>query len=323
MPKISVIIATFNRPHLLPRAVESARRAGTDVEVIVVDDASAEETAEMCRALDGINYIRVERNQRLGGARNVGILASSGEFITFLDDDDVRLPGSLDLQAAALEAAPEAGLVYGQTLIGDQDCAPTGHVYPNPCPRGDAFWELLESNFIGCPAALFRRSCLYRVGLPGSDIPGIEDWDLWVRIAELYPVAAVEQPVVIYRRATPESGQFTSYASEMMRRITRAHRERWMTLPRAAQAPAARRRAVRRRFSRNMATHLVWETGRALKRRNLKAACKSLLAALVMHPFGLAYRAVHPSNLRFIAARGAGLWRANSGVKDADLHITG
>jgi hypothetical protein len=309
MPRVSIIIATHNRPHLLPRAVESARKAGRDVEIIVVDDASAEETSEACRSMRGIRYVRVERNQKLGGARNLGILASSGEFITFLDDDDVRLPGSLDVQVEALASAPEAGLVYGQALLGDQDCVPTGCIYPNPCPRGDLFWELLERNFIACPSAVFRRSCLYRIGLPGTTIPGIEDWDLWIRIAELYPFIAVEQPVAIYRKATSDSGQFTSDAAVMARRIADAHRERWLTLPRALNAPAAKRRSVRRGFSRNMANHLIWEAGSSLKRGSFLAARNNLLTALGLHPFGVAYRLTRPSNFRFILARGFGFRR--------------
>jgi hypothetical protein len=305
MPKVSVIIATRNRAHMLPRAVESARRAGGDVEVVVVDDASTDGTPEVCRELAGVRCVRAERPQRLGGARNLGIFASTGEFVAFLDDDDRRLPGSLDLQAAALDSAPEAGLVYGQTILGDQDCRPTGGLYPNPCPQGDVFWELLERNFIGCPSAVFRRSCLYRVGLPGVTIHGIEDWDLWVRIAELYPVIAVEQPVAVYRKATPASGQFTSDAAAMVGRITEAHRDRWMTLPRALDAPAAKRRAARRQFSRNMATHLVWEAGRCLGHREFSAAGANLLAAVRLHPAGLAHRATRPSNFRFVLSRAA------------------
>src|SRR5258708_760698 len=109
MPSASIVIPTYNRPQLLRSAVESARAAGTDVEIIVVDDASTDETASVCRELSDIKYIRLERNQGVAGARNVGILASSSEFIAFLDDDDLRLPGSLDLQTAALAAAPEPG----------------------------------------------------------------------------------------------------------------------------------------------------------------------------------------------------------------------
>jgi glycosyltransferase involved in cell wall biosynthesis len=312
MPRVSVIIATHNRPHLLPRAVESARRAGGDVEVVVVDDASDERTREACRGLSGVRCVRVERNQKLGGARNVGLLASAGEFVTFLDDDDARLPGSLDAQAEVLASAPDAGLVYGQTMLGDRDCVPTGEVYPSPCPQGDIFWALLERNFIGCPAAMFRRSCLYRVGLPASDLPGIEDWDLWVRIAELYPVVALERPVVVYRRGTPVSGQYTSDAASMARRITEAHRERWMKLPRALAATAERRRAARREFSRYMAGHLVWETFRAVKHRDPRAALRNMLAALTLHPAGVAHRATRPSNFRFVLSRVGLLDRAAS-----------
>mgnify|MGYP003576604340 CR=1 FL=1 len=172
IPRVSIIIATHNRPHLLPRAVRSAQAAGTGVEVIVVDDASEEATARVCRELGGVRYLRVERNQRLGGARNVGIVASRAEFITFLDDDDERLPGSLDAQVEALEAAPEIGFVYGQAWLADQSGERSGEFYPNPCPRGDIFWELLENNFIPCPAPVFRKSCLLRMGMPSDALPG-------------------------------------------------------------------------------------------------------------------------------------------------------
>src|SRR3954463_7247834 len=144
MPSVSVIIPTYSRPELLPRAIDSARAAGTDVEIIVVDDASTDTTAKVCRALAGINYIRLERNQGVAGARNVGLLASTAKYIAFLDDDDLRLPGSLDQQVAALEANPEAGFVCGAMIMADQNYNPTGEVIRSRHPSGDAFWELLE-----------------------------------------------------------------------------------------------------------------------------------------------------------------------------------
>ena len=312
MSTVSLIIATHNRSRLLSRAVESARMAGDDVEIVIVDDASDPETAEVCRAFPDVRYLRVERNQQLGGARNLGILASSGEFITFLDDDDVRLPDSLSAQVAALKSAPEAALVYGQTLLGDQDCVPTGFVYPSPCPQGDVFWELLERNFISCPSAVFRRSSLFKIGLPTTSLPGIEDWDLWIRLAELFPVLAVEHPVAIYRRASPGSGQFTSEAAAMVRRITAAHRDRWLQLPRAANASNAQRRKTRRAFSTNMANHLIWETGRSLKEKQFLAAQKNIRTALGLHPLAFAQRVMSPSSFRFLYARSVGRWMGNN-----------
>lgn len=313
MKKLSVIIATRNRPRVLPRAVESARRAGAEVEIVVVDDASTEETQEVCRHLSGINYVRAERRQGLGGARNLGIVASEGEYLSFLDDDDVRLPGSLDLQLEALESAPEAGFVYGQASVGDQDCVPTGEVYPRHCPRGDVFWELLAQNFVPCPSVIFRRSCLYRVGLLDDQSPVIEDWDLWVRIAELYPVIALERPVVVWRRSTPTSGQLTSQPVEMVRHSTRHFQRRWLTLPRATNAPARVRREAKRQFSINMSKHLMWQAACSLKEGQVSSARQNALAALCLHPLGVARAAASASTFRFLFAKVSGKSRGAAG----------
>jgi glycosyltransferase involved in cell wall biosynthesis len=141
MAKVSLIITTFNRPHLLPRAVESAQRAGQDVEVIVVDDASEDETANVCRTLAGIKYIRLDRNQGVAGARNIGLLECTGDYIAFLDDDDLRLPGSLDHQLALLEDAVEAGFVASAVQLADQESVPTGEVAMPRASSGDLFWQ--------------------------------------------------------------------------------------------------------------------------------------------------------------------------------------
>jgi glycosyltransferase involved in cell wall biosynthesis len=161
MPSVSIIIPTFNRPQLLPRAVESARAPGTDVEIIVVDDASQDETAAVCSQLVGIKYIRLERNQGVAGARNLEILASTAEFVAFLDDDDLRLPGSLDLQITKLAADDRVGFVCGAMLIADQNYRPTGEVSSPPTGAQDAFWQLLELDFPLMPlSVVIRKQCM-------------------------------------------------------------------------------------------------------------------------------------------------------------------
>lgn len=261
MPRASIIIATHNRPHLLPRAVQSAQAAGTDIEVIVADDASSPETQAVCRDLPGIRYLRIERNLGLGGARNVGIVASTGEYLAFLDDDDVRLPGSLDTQIALLEKNSQVGLVYGQALIRTGDGKQAGE-YPQKCLQGDVFWQLVTQNFIPCGGAVFRRSCLSRVGLLNDGIRGIEDWDLWIRIAELYEVVALPSPVFVWRKGEAGSGQLTSRADQMTSLSMRQFRE-WMKLPRALNASTQKRYGVRRKFCKNLAAHLLVESLRA------------------------------------------------------------
>lgn len=306
MPTASVIITTHNRPHLLPNAIKSAKAAGKDVEVVVVDDASTDETADVCRNVSDIRYVRVERNQKVAAARNVGVLVSRGEYITFLDDDDVRLAGSLDLQLAALASVPKAGLIYGQALVADQQNIATGDYNPKRCPQGDVFWELLGRNFIPCGTALFRRSCLFRAGLLDQSVPGIDDWDLWVRISALYEVMALEQPVILWRRSTPVSGQGTSRANELVAMSTRHFQKKWLKLVRAAEAPAKKRRVVWQEFSRNMAAHLALETARAFKYGNFLCAPKNLMAALSLHPWGSMRLAASPSTFVFLRAAARG-----------------
>lgn len=305
MPRVSVIITTHNRPRLLPRAVESARGAASDVEIIVVDDASTDETAEVCRALRGVRYVRAERNQGVAGARNLGLLASTCEFVNFLDDDDVRLPGTLDEQAEVLESTPDAGLVYGQAHMGDQDCAPTGSFYPEHCLRGDVFWELLERNFMPCGSVLFRKSCFGRVGLLDRNVAGIDDWDMWVRIAELYPVTAVERPVIIWRQSTADSGQGSSHSADLIALAARQLRRNWLRLPRARSAPAERRRLSWRGFSDNLSEHVMWETTVSLMRGDWRLARKGFAVALRLHPSSLlwtAWKWARFSTLRLLAS---------------------
>jgi glycosyltransferase involved in cell wall biosynthesis len=292
-PKASIIIATHNRPHLLPRAVESARAAGSNVEIVVVDDASSDETAEVCKHLSGINYVRVDRNQRVAGARNIGLVASHGEYLSFLDDDDARLADSLDVQIEALEREPRAGLIYGRAIFANQDGTPGTQSYPTECPAGDVFWKLLSRNFIPCGSTVFRRSCLVRVGLLDDSIPGLDDWDLWIRIAEIYPVLSAETAIALWRKSTPASGQGTSEAADLASMSVQKFRNCWIKLPRAAGAARKIRRDAWREFSENMAEHLIWESARALRSGEWRRPLKNLSILTWLHPLTIGRIAEH------------------------------
>jgi glycosyltransferase involved in cell wall biosynthesis len=300
MPRVSVIIPTHERPQLLARAVASARAAGTDVEVIVVDDASTDETAEVCRGLPDINYVRVERNQGVAGARNVGILVSTAKYIAFLDDDDLRLPGSLDLQVEALEAQPEAGFACGAMLMADQDCRPNGEVVHPRHSGGDAFWELLELDFPVMPlCTVIRKDCFLRAGLLNRRLSGIDDWDIFTRIAELYPVLVLQEPVGIYRQPTPSSGQGSSARAAQLRRAAR-HQLSLLRLPRAAAAPLKKRRMIRKKMMTRISENLIWTAlTQHLPRGKVGPAYANISVALRLYPLS----AVRPGAYKHMAKK--------------------
>jgi hypothetical protein len=283
MPPATIIITTHNRPDQLPRAIASALAAARDVEIVVVDDASSDATASLCRRTPAIKYVRVLRTPGGAGARNVGLVASRGEFISFLDDDDVRLPNSLDHQIELLSQSPPAAFCYAPAIAADEG-GRQSLPFPADCPQGDIFWELLTRNFIPCGSVVFRRSCLSRVGLLNDRLSRIDDWDLWVRMAEIFPVASSTSPAIIWRQATPTSSQGSSQTIELISMGARQFREGWSRLPRFANAGRRRRQAAWRAFSGNVAEHLTWETVRGIVELQPRLTVSSARVLLRLHP---------------------------------------
>ena len=247
MALTSIIIPTHDRPQMLQRAVESARLAGSEIEIVVVDDGSEDDTSAVCRSFRDITLVRLETRRGVGHARVAGIAASSGTYISLLDDDDARLPGSIDRQLAILERNPNAALVYGQSYRATQSLAiDRRQVFPRLCPDGDVYWPLMGGNFIPSCSVLVRRSAIDAVGgLRGEAAPA-DDWDLWLRITERYPVAALPEPVSVYRQPTLWSKQGSSRMGDSLLSPIRRVHERCAESPRARSDPRAFRHASRR-----------------------------------------------------------------------------
>lgn len=138
-----------------------------------------------------------------------------------------------------------------------------------------------------------------------KSVPGVDDWDLWIRIASLYQVMAVAQPIMVWRKSTPISGQGTSHADEMATLSTDLFHQKWLKLNRVAEAPAWKRRQIKRQFSRNMASHLVFATARALVAGHFRGVQKNVLAALRLHPYA-SVRATATYTLRFLSGSARG-----------------
>ena len=295
MTKVSIIIPTHNRADWLPGAIESAKLGcAADAEIIVVDDASSDATPKVCADIKGIRYERLDQNVGLARARNAGIRISTGEYLAFLDDDDRRLPGSLDLQIRALDESPESALVYGPVIWGDPEtCEPTGVIDPPECPTGDVFWRLIEGNFIHVPSVVARKELVEKVGLFDTTVPGVEDWLLWLCLAAEHPVAAVSDPVAVYRMYNQSSGQLSSSRARMCTVSARVQ-QKALSFPRAQEVTAATRAKIRQRFLDVVSGMLVDEAATTFARSEYRLVIKDLFAAARLNP----WKVVRPYTLR-------------------------
>ena len=285
MPSVSVVITTYNRARLLPHAIESAQNAGSDLEVIVFDDCSTDDTPQVCAKIPGIRYVQLSANGGLANARNAGIAESASEFIAFLDDDDLRLPGSLDKQLQVLTSNARIALCYGQALIGDaRRQLPTGEIYPLNCPQGDIFWDLLEDNFIPVPSVLARKSSLLEQGCFDTTLHLVEDWDMWLRLSESSLIAAVAEPVAIHRKANVESGQMCSNSAALCKQALRVQ-QMALNRPRARASSRAKRNYARRKFLNRAFEILITEATNSIHEGNTESARTNIRDAFRFRPF--------------------------------------
>lgn len=202
MPKVSVLIPTHNRARLLRQAIDSVlAQSFQDFEIIVIDDASNDDTRDAVRGQADvrIRYFRNSANRGAGGSRNVGLAHASGECIAFLDDDDSWLPQKLAAQVRLLDSCPiKVGGVYtGYFRVNGATGAIISTVRPEK--GGDVYRDLRGQNWIGSPSTvLLRRECLDRVGLFDEQLKFGADYDMWIRVSELYHFDYIDQPLVRY-----------------------------------------------------------------------------------------------------------------------------
>ena len=202
MPKVSVVIPTHNRASFLQAAIQSVlNQTFQDFEVIVVDDASEDQTAEVVRRFSEprIWYIRHEINKGQGASRNDGIRRASGEYIALLDDDDEWLPEKLAKQVALLDSSSsQVGMIYTwYSQIDASSKRVIGRVIPEK--RGRVFEELCLNNWIGtCSTVLVRRVCFETVGVFDEELAAGADYDMWLRIAKEFDIDYIREPLVLY-----------------------------------------------------------------------------------------------------------------------------
>jgi glycosyltransferase involved in cell wall biosynthesis len=203
---VSVAIPTYNRAAYIGDAIRSVLAQDYHhVEIIVADDGSTDNTADIVARFGSVvTYLSLPHRGQPAATRNAGLAAARGEYVAFLDSDDLFLPGRLARQVAALTEHPEAGLVYSNGYFFREDPeTPVGRVLDGlPTPSGDALPDLLRGNFLAPPVLLIRRSCLDSVGVfdERPEFLAVEDYDLWLRIAAQFPFVYVPGDVAAIRR---------------------------------------------------------------------------------------------------------------------------
>jgi glycosyltransferase involved in cell wall biosynthesis len=204
-PSVSVIIPTYNRAALVRRAAASAlAQTYGACEVVVVDDGSTDATLEALGPfLSRIKFLRAPENRGVSAARNLGIAAARGEWLAFLDSDDLWLPDKLTRQMAYLATHPET--LWCQT---EETWVRRG-VRVNP-PRscrkegGRIFLRSLERCLVSPSAVILHRRLIEDHGGFDETLPAAEDYDLWLRLSWRHPVGLLPEPLVIKRGGHPD-----------------------------------------------------------------------------------------------------------------------
>ena len=197
---VSAIIPCFNQAHYLSEAVESLlAQSYPNIEIIVVDDGSTDNTAEVASCYANVQLVR-QGNSGLATARNRGIRASRGDYMVFLDADDLLLPNAVEDGISCLQKNPQCAFAWGGYRFITPDGAASEPQIDTPLEE-DCYAALLRGNFITMHATvIYQRQALEVSGGFNASLHACEDYDLYLRIARQYPIAYHHHVIAEYRK---------------------------------------------------------------------------------------------------------------------------
>ncbi len=293
---IAVVMPCYQQAAFLPDAIESVlAQTEPAAEVIVVDDGSTDDTADVA-ARYPVRYVG-RPNGGVSAARNTGIAASSADFLVFVDADDRLAPEALARNRDSLERHPDAAVAAGICRIVDATGAPV-HDAPYRCPGGDHYDAILRHNHVFPPAvALHRRQALLEAGGWPERFAYFEDVALYLRIARRHSVRCHPTVICDYRRQ-PEGASHNRAAMLEGIAAVLADQERYVKAnPRYAEALSAGRRAYLDRWG-GLLADAVREQWHA---RDWRRAAHGIATLARIHPRGLA--SIVGRKLRTLAGR--------------------
>ncbi len=275
-PAVSVVVAAYNYGRFLGGALASALgQTFRDLEVILIDDGSTDDTEDVARAHLTDGRLRYLRTDHLGqpAAKNAGVRACRAPLVAFLDADDVWLPHKLERQVGLFRRDPGLGVVYARRLLIDEEGWELHYEQP-PLYRGEVPGAMFRQNFVCFSSSVVRREVFDTSGLFDERVPLAIDFDLWLRAALRYRFDYVDEPLVKYRVGHASLSRRVEERLEIALGIMRRFLDVYGG--RRALRPAE----VRRAFAETYCNLAVWRG-----RRSRLAALPCYLRALAAWPF--------------------------------------
>lgn len=221
-PLISIITPAYNAETTIVATIESVlNQTWKNWEMIIIDDGSTDNTHQTAASVHhpGIRLLQ-EKNKGVAATRNQGMKLAKGEYIAFLDSDDLWEPEKLASQIAFFQQADSSyGLVHSSYLEFDEQ----GSYAPKPLQHcknlnisGEVHTDLIIHDFIATLTVMIKREVVENIGDFDLNFSGTEDWDLWIRIAEKYKVGYIDRSLARYRlNASGLSKNYTSFEGEL------------------------------------------------------------------------------------------------------------
>ena len=223
MPLVSVVIPAYNCSKYIKETISSIlnQQSEADLEIIVIDDGSTDDTADIVRAIGNPVRIISQKNAGVCAARNRGIKEAKGEFIALVDHDDYWLPNKLAVQLAVLENNPQADVVFSafQRWLPNSGassfCNPLDYSFNADSKDIDGdfsgwiYHQMLLDSWVLTSTALARSSVIVASGGFDETLPFSEDWDFWLRISRVSQLIKLRGATTLYRQHPQQGSRVT------------------------------------------------------------------------------------------------------------------
>ena len=194
---VDIIIPAYNPGSYLRDAIKSCLdQTYKNYRITVIDDCSTENIKSLISDFENINYLRNDDNLGPGGSRNVGIKNTSGDLISMLDADDIMRPNKLELSVKEFEKSKDIGMTCGNYRILVNRKRLMSPFYKMPIKIGHR--ELMRQNYVASGSVTMKRSVVEDIGLFNEEYWIAEDYDMWLRISEKYPISYIHDILYYY-----------------------------------------------------------------------------------------------------------------------------